>query len=240
MSPELLSPLLRRWEKRCALSGDDKAALLDLPWAHRQFGRDEYVVREGTRVQDCALLLSGFAYRQKLLADGGRQIVSIHIPGEFLDLQNCLLGVADHSVQSLTLARTAVVPAQAISDLAVAYPTIGRAMWLDTLIDASVFREWVVNVGRRDGRARIAHLLCELTLRMQAAGLGGPDTYDFPLTQEQLADATGLTAVHTNRVLQVLRKEQLIEYRPRMLTVLDWPRLRGVGQFTNLYLHHAA
>jgi CRP-like cAMP-binding protein len=240
MAPELLNPLLRRWEKRCPLSDRDREALLSLPWTERSFNRDKYMVREGGRSQDCALLLTGLAFRQKLLPQGTRQIISIHIPGEFIDLQNCLLGIADHNVQSLTRVEAATVPGQALCQLAEDRPAVGRAMWLDTLIDASIFREWVVNVGRRDGRTRIAHLLCELALRLEASGFGGADTYDFPLTQEQLADATGMTAVHTNRVLQGLRQEKLIDYKARSLTILDWERLRDVGEFSELYLHHAA
>ena len=113
-------------------------------------------------------------------------------------------------------------------------------MWLDTLLDASIFREWVVNVGRRDARARISHLLCELIVRLQNIGAGRQGAYDFPLTQEQIADCTGLTAVHTNRTLQSLRKEGLIQLSAKSLSVLDWERLREAADFDELYLHHNA
>ena len=117
-------------------------------------------------------------------------------------------------------------------------PAVRRAMWIDTLIDASIFREWVVNVGRRDSRARIAHLLCELALRLKSIGEGmNGDMVDFPMTQEQLADATGLTSVHTNRTLQSLRKDGLIQLNAKSLTVLDWDGLQEVGDFDELYLH---
>lgn len=197
-------------------------------------------MREGTSPHECALLLSGFAHRHKLIRDGTRQILSIHIPGEFVDLQNSMLGCADHSVQTLNRAEIAAVPKSALLDLASANPAIGRAMWLDTLIDAAIFGEWVVNVGRRDARTRIAHLICELTARLDAADMGGDGTYHFPLTQEQLADATGLTAVHTNRVVQSLRRDGLISLASQALTVIDRERLRAVGDFNDRYLHHAA
>jgi len=184
-------------------------------------------------------VLSGFAYRQKLVSDGARQIISIHIPGEFVDLQNCMLGTADHNVQSLNRSEVALVPASALRELSAAYPGVARAIWMDTLIDSSIFREWVVNVGRRDARTRIAHLLCELALRLKASGAGEEDTYQFPLTQDQLADATGLTPVHTNRTLQSLRKDGLISLSSGSLKVLDWERLRDVGDFSERYLHHA-
>lgn len=233
-------PLILRWQRRSPLSDADIDALQSLRWAQKSMSRDAYLVRDGAEVQDCCLLLSGFAYRQKLVRRGARQIISIHIAGEFVDLQNCLLQIADHNVQCLSAVEAAFIPKKVLWDLAAAHPAIGTAMWLDTLIDSSIFREWVVNVGRRDARSRIAHLLCELALRLEAAQIGKDGAYEFPLTQEQLADATGLTAVHTNRVLQGLRKEGLISLTSQSLKVLDWGRLRDVGDFDERYLHHAA
>jgi CRP-like cAMP-binding protein len=234
-----LSPLVRRWSKHSDLPAADRDAILALPFTRKVFGKDAYVVREGHPTTDCTLLLKGFAYRQKLLRDGGRQIISFHIPSEFVDLQNGLLGMADHNVQSLNRCEMAVVPRSALMDLADERPAIRLAIWIDTLIDASIFRKWVVNVGRRDSRARIAHLLCELVLRLKRIGAGREGLYDFPLTQEQLADATGLTAVHTNRTLQSLRREGLIQLSSGMLHVLEWEGLCGVGDFDELYLHQA-
>ena len=232
-----LGPLARRWSKFSELSQDDIGALLSLPFTRKTLGKDAYIVREGELATDCCLLLRGMAFRQKLLRDGSRQIISFHIPSEFVDLQNSLLGLADHSVQSLYRSDWAVIPRQAINELADARPALRMAMWVDTLIDASIFREWVVNVGRRDSRARIAHLLCELVLRFQRIGADHDGMFDFPITQEQIADATGLTAVHTNRTLQALRKEGLIHLTAKSLTVLDWESLREAGDFDELYLH---
>lgn len=210
-----------------------------MPFTRKRFGKDAYMVREGERTTDCSVILRGFAFRQKMLRDGSRQIISIHIPTEFVDLQNGLLLVADHNVQCINGAEAATIPREALLSLAIERPEVLRAIWIDTLIDASVFREWVVNVGRRDSRARIAHLLCELALRLRSIGLVHDDRFDFPLTQEQLADATGLTAVHTNRTLQSLRKDGLIQLTGRSLTVLDWDRLCEVAEFDELYLHHS-
>ena len=210
-----------------------------MPFTRKRFGKDAYMVREGERTTDCSVILRGFAFRQKLLRDGSRQIISIHIPTEFFDLQNGMLLVADHNVQCINGAEAATIPREALLSLAIERPEVLRAIWIDTLIDASVFREWVVNVGRRDSRARIAHLLCELALRLRSIGLVHDDRFDFPLTQEQLADATGLTAVHTNRTLQSLRKDGLIQLTGRSLTVLDWDRLCEVAEFDELYLHHS-
>jgi CRP-like cAMP-binding protein len=232
-----LDPLVRRWSKHSRLSDDDRRAIVTLPRVRRTFGKDAYLVREGQETSECAVLLAGFAYRQKLLRDGHRQIISFHIPGEFIDLQNSLLGTADHNVQSLNRCEAAIIPRSAIVELADSHPAIRLAMWIDTLIDASIFREWVVNVGRRNSRARIAHLLCELAARLETNGDGKDGTFDFPLTQEQIADATGLTAVHTNRTLQSLRRDGLIQLDSGSLRILDWGGLKEVGDFDELYLH---
>jgi len=232
-----LSALVHRWSRHSALSHDDRSALMALPFSRKTFGKDSYIVREGQHTNECCLLLRGFAFRQKIVRDGSRQIISIHIPSEFVDLQNGLLGTADHSVQSLDRSELAIVPQTELIQLSEERPAIRMAMWVETLIDASIFREWVVNVGRRDSRTRIAHLLCELIVRLQSIGAGFDGRLDFPFTQEQIADATGLTAVHTNRTLQSLRKDGLIELSARSLSVLDWKRLREVADFDELYLH---
>jgi len=213
--------------------------MLSLPYTRKRFGKDAYLVREGQRATDCSLILRGFAFRQKLLRNGGRQIISIHIPTEFVDLQNGLLATADHNVQAIDGCEAAVIPRDALMVLAADRSAIRKAMWVETLLDASIFREWVVNMGRRDSRTRVAHLLCEMFLRLKNIGAEHRGMLDFPLTQEQLADATGLTPVHTNRTLQLLRKDGLIRLSGRSLTVLDWDRLREVADFDELYLHHS-
>ena len=235
-----LAALARRWSRHTELTPHDRDALLAMPFTRKAYSKDGYIVREGQQTTECCLLLRGFAFRQKLLSNGTRQIISIHIPTEFVDLQNGLLGTADHSVQSLDRCEVAVIARPVILEVASSYPNLRMAMWVDTLIDGSIFREWVVNVGRRDARARIAHLLCELALRLEQVEAGRHGMFDFPITQEQLADCTGLTAVHTNRTLQSLRKDGLIQLTARTLTVLDWDGLREVGDFDELYLHHQA
>jgi CRP-like cAMP-binding protein len=233
-------PLFRRWKRRVALSEEDKAALLALPWTVKTYPREAYLAREGEPTKICTLLLEGFAFRQKLVSDGARQIISFHIPGEFLDIQNSMLEVADHNVQSLGRSTVAAVPKEALAALMAENVGVRRGIWLDSLIDSAVFREWVVNVGRRDARERIAHLLCELAARLKAAGISTGPTYEFPMTQEQIADATGLTPVHTNRTLQTLRKDGLISLSLNKLTILDWASLAHEGDFNERYLHHSA
>lgn len=232
--------MVRRLERRSPLSEADRQALLRLPHTVRKLPAGGHVVRDGDTADYCCLLLSGFAYRYKISGGGGRQIISIHMAAEFVDLQNSFLRVADTSVQTLTEAEVAVIPHTAIQELALGNPAVARALWIDTLIDASIFREWVVNVGRRDSRARVAHLLCEFALRLEAAGLSRSHRYELPMTQEQLADAVGLTSVHVNRVLKQLGEEGLISRDRRTVTIEDWKRLREAGDFNERYLHHDA
>jgi CRP-like cAMP-binding protein len=232
--------MIRRLERRTPLASEDRQALLTVPHTIRRLPASGHVIRDGDTPDHCALLLSGFAFRYKLTGEGARQIISVHIAAEFLDLQNSFLGVADHSVQTLTEAEVAMIPLSVLQDLALHHPGVGRALWMDTLIDASIFREWVVNVGRRDSRARVAHLLCEFSLRLEAAGMAENHRYELPMTQEQLADAVGLTSVHVNRVLRQLEEERLIDRNRRSITISDWARLRDAGDFNERYLHHDA
>jgi CRP-like cAMP-binding protein len=158
--------------------------------------------------------------------------------GDIVDLQNSLLGVADHSVQALTDTDVAMIPREAIQQLAFDRPKVGMAMWYDTLVDGSIFREWIANVGRRDAYTRIAHLLCEFSLRLEVAGLGEATDYELPMTQEQIADCTGLTPVHVNRTMKVLEAEKLISRKSsRAIAIADWRKLADAGDFDSNYLH---
>ena len=234
----LLAPMLHKLSYWAQFDADDRQAVLDLPARVKEFERQGYIVREREKVDQSCVLLSGFAVRQKIVVSGARQILSVHMKGDLVDLQNSFLGVADHSVQVLTPCEVAFIPAAAIKKLAFERPRVGMALWLDTLVDASVFREWIANVGRRDAHTRIAHLLCEFSLRLKVAGLEGATKFELPMTQEQIADATGLTPVHVSRTLKVLEAERLIERRgPRSVTIGDWKKLAEAGDFDSTYLH---
>jgi CRP-like cAMP-binding protein len=233
-----LSKLVRKLESRTALGPADRAAILALPFAERTYEAPAYVLREGEPAKKyCSFVLSGLAFRQKLAATGARQIVSIHMAGDLLDLQHLFLNRADHSIQALSRLETAEIDRAALQDLILRHPAIGRAMWVDALIDASIFREWVLNVGRRDAKARVAHLLCEVSVRMEAAGLNDGHGYHLPLTQEQLGDAVGLTSVHVNRTLKALSEMGLIRRDKRHVRFDDLDRLKAAADFSALYLH---
>jgi CRP-like cAMP-binding protein len=232
-----LELMLRNLELRARLSDEDRQLILDLPYTLRTLEPSTYTIREADPPTVCGVLVSGFAYRQKLTGEGARQIVSLHIPGDALDFQNLFLDVADHSVQMLTRGEVAFVKRGDLQDLARSRSGIAHAILVKILVEASVFREWVLNVGRREARARLAHVLCELGVRLEAEGLAEEYGYELPMTQEQLADALGLTPVHINRTLKALEADGLIKRYKRFVGFPDWRRMREAGDFNQRYLH---
>jgi CRP-like cAMP-binding protein len=240
MSENLEHPLalmVRKLNLWGPLNDEDRALILDLPYQRRELSALQYLVWDGDQPQHTGLLRSGFAYRHKVAGNGGRQILSIHMKGDIVDLQNSLLGIADHNVQMLTVGEVALIPVAAIREIAFESPSIGMAMWYETLVEGSIFREWVLNIGRRDARTRLAHLLCEFALRLEVAELGHPDGYELPITQEQLADALALTSVHVNRMLMKLEADGLISRTKRIVSILNWKELAEVADFEPRYLH---
>lgn len=231
------SALAARFAHRHQLDRRDLEALATLPHAVKAYEHGQYLLREGDKPSGCSLLATGYVYRHKIVGDGGRQIVAIHMTGDMIDGQNLLLNVSDHNIQALTDVRIVKIAAEDLIELAFDRPRVGRALWFEALVEASLFREWVVNVGRRDARARVAHMLCELALRCEAAGLGERGTFELPMTQEQLGDVLGLTAVHVNRTLKMLSADGLITRSKRSVVVGDWEKLRRAADFRSGYLH---
>jgi CRP-like cAMP-binding protein len=235
--PAPLHLLLRKLETHAYLGADDREAILALPYTLKTLDAHSYTIREAEAPEKCAVLVSGFAYRQKLTGDGARQIVGIHIPGEALDLQNLFLDVSDHNVQTLTRAEVALIPRAELQKLALARPAVCRAILVAILVEASIFREWILNVGRRDASTRLAHILCEFAIRLEAQGLAEDHGYELPMTQEQLADATGLTPVHVNRTIRALQAKGYIERDKRRIRFPNWQRMRAFADFNQRYLH---
>ncbi len=201
--------MLRKLSMWKELGEGDRKAIHALPFSRRKLDAGQYLVWDGDKPQNTCLLLTGYAIRHKHAGNGGRQILSIHMPGDLVDLQNSLLGVADHNLQMLTAGKVAMIPVDSIRKIAFDQPQVGMAMWYETLVEGSIFREWMLNIGRRDARSRIGHLLCEFAVRLEAAGFGATDAYGLPITQEQLADAVALTSVHVNRTLMKLEEAEL-------------------------------
>jgi CRP-like cAMP-binding protein len=235
-----LKALIAKLGRLSGLDHEDRIALAKLTYRTEHVAASRKLVRERQEASDCCLLMEGYACRYKRASGGGRQIVSFHLPGDVLNLQHLFLSRADHFVQAITEAKVAWIPTAELKRLCWDRPRIGEALWRDCLIDASMFREWVLNVGRRDAKSRVAHMLCEFAARGDKAGLGPPERFDLPMTQADIADATGLTPVHVNRMLRKLRDEGLIVQDKREVRIVDWARMREAADFDPAYLHAAA
>ena len=228
--------LIRKFASRVAMSAEDRACVAALPVKVRTIDPSTYMLREGQHPTRCAFILEGLAYRQKLTPNGEREIVSIVMPGEFVDLQNLFLEESDHDIQALTRLTLAEIPISALRELIANCPVAGHALWVDALIESSIHREWLLNIGRRNARSRLAHLLCEFSVRFRTSA-GADMAYELPMTQEQLGDALGLTPVHVNRVLKSLEAAGFIARKKRQVSVIDWPGLRDAAEFNERYLH---
>lgn len=229
--------LLQKLATLVVLEDDEKQAIRALPLTIRIFETRRDIVREGEVISECCVILDGFACRYMLLPNGRRQILSFDTRGDLPDLQGLHLKTMDHSVGTLSPVRAAFVSHRALSEIALRHPRITGAFWRNTLTDAAIFRVWIVGIGRRPALTRVAHLLCELRMRLDWVGLGRDGVYDLPITQTDLADALGLSTVHVNRVLQDLRRPNLILLHGSNLTIRDWPALQAVGEFSPIYLH---
>ena len=203
----------------------------------RSYRAKQDLIKEGDRPQAVFLLLEGWACRYKIMPDGRRQIMAYLVPGDLCDVHIFILRQMDHSMALLSNARVAAIPRQQMITLFEERPNLARALWWSTLTDEAVLREWLVNIGQRDARERIAHLLAELWLRLRMVGLTNGGSFDLPLTQSDLGDTLGLTPVHVNRMLQRLRMEGLIDLSRGRLHIPDVPKLMAVTRFEPNYLH---
>lgn len=231
------SPLVRRLSTLADLDAEDVSRIEELCKDTRQVARKDHIKKEGDRPEYVHVMISGWAARYKTLRNGSRQIVDFVIPGDFCDLHVTLLAEMDHGIVALSPCRVARIDQREIAELTSENSRIVRAMWWSTLVDQAILREWVLNVGRRDAYERLAHLLCEMHCRMKRVGLVKNDRLSLPVTQEELADATGLTSVHVNRTLQRLRSEKLVAVGHGTLTVLDVAALEKAAGFDASYLH---
>lgn len=238
----MIDSLIRKLESAVALSHASRQTLQDLCSKTRQVEARRYILREGDAPHGVPVVLSGWAARYKLLAGGSRQITAFLIPGDHCDRDMALLHEIDHSIMALAPCQIAYIPSERLKEATEADPDLARAFAWCTLVDEAILRAWVVNVGRREGYERLAHLMCEMHMRMSILDLVEKDRFgaehlDFPVTQEELADTVGLTPVHTNRVLQRLRSEGVIRFGNRRLTIFDVKALRQIAGFSPNYLH---
>lgn len=232
-----LASLMAKLEARDVLSDDEKAGLAEAGSINKTYRAGEHLVREGDRQKESILLLTGMSARYNDLEDGRRQITALQIAGDFVDLHSLLLHKMDHGIVALTDCTVRLFPHEALRAITERFPHLTRLLWLSTLIDSAIHRRWLVAMGRLPSTAHLAHLLCEVATRLRVVGLVEADSFDFPLTQTNLADMMGLSIVHVNRVVQELRSMGLIAWAQRRLTILDWPRLRALAEFNPDYLH---
>lgn len=232
------NPLIRKLGRYVPLTDGERAAIEHLcrnPRTHLQ-GTD--LILEGDKPQAVFLVLKGWAYRYKQLPDGSRQIMAFLVPGDLCDIQIFLFEKMDHSIGLLSNAEVVKIPAVEILELMDCFPRIERAMMWATLVDEATLREWLLNVGQRFALQRVAHLFCELRVRLSVVGLVDEDcSFAMPLTQSELADTTGITTVHANRTLQRLRQDQLISTHQGRLKIHNFDKLAEIAGFNEIYLH---
>jgi CRP-like cAMP-binding protein len=229
--------LIKRLRTTTALDEEDVHAIRSLPVTVRHYRPDQPIVREGDRPSECCLLMEGFCVRAKTTSEGRRQILSIHIAGEIPDLQSLHLHVMDHDLVTLTECTLGFVGHVALRSIIRRRPSLAEALWRDTLVDAAIFREWIVNVGQRAGPNRLAHLLMELRERLRVIGrVSGPE-FELPLTQEQLGEALGITSIHVNRILKQLQNAGVLKFQRGRITILDEAKFDEAADFDDLYLH---
>jgi CRP-like cAMP-binding protein len=211
----------------------------DLPIVVRTFPPEQHVVRDGDRPSECCLIVKGFGLRSKTTAAGRRQILSIHVPGDIPDLQSLHLHVMDHDLVTLTECTLGFISHTALRKLHRQRPDIAELFWRDTLIDAAMFREWIVNLGQRPAPSRLAHVMAELHRRLQVIGMTDGRSFDMPLTQEQIADALGITSIHANRVIKQLRTEGIIDIHRGRVSILDQRKFEELADFDDRYMHQS-
>lgn len=237
-SPSIPGPVVAsKLEAFTRLSAEDRAALSQASRNFRYVDARRDLVSEGDKPRYVHLVLDGWACRYKQLPDGKRQIVALFVPGDFCDVNVFILKSMDHSIAAITRLKVAMITPDEMNALTAERPRITQALWWHELVTAAVQREWTLNLGQRSAYERLAHLLIELYIRLNSVGRARNGRCDFPLTQNDLADATGLTSVHVNRTLQELRRDGLIELERKQLQILDMPRIMNVAMFNPNYLH---
>ncbi|MBR0553447.1 Crp/Fnr family transcriptional regulator [Stakelama marina] len=226
-----------RTHRTPVLTADDRSILENAVGRTLKMSARQIIVREGVPLKQCTLLLDGFIHRFKDTSDGRRQILAFHVPGDFVDLHSYPLKHLEHSVAASTDVEIAIFPHEAIRDITAKSPTLTELLWKSTLVDAAINREWLVSVGARSAAVRIAHLLCELQLRLERIERADAGGFALPMTQIDLADAVGLTPVHTNRMLRELRERKLADFREQYVRVHDREGLCAFADFDPSYLY---
>ena len=233
----MIEPLLLKLASHDVLSVAEQDLLRSAIVKERRFATGDDLVSQGSRPSFSTLLLEGFSARYKVLEDGTRQITALHIPGDFVDLHAFALKVMDHGIVAMSPCRVGFADHSALKRITETAPHLTRVLWLETLIDGAIHREWIVAMGRRSRRSHLAHLICELYVRLQVVRLVDGASFRFPLSQSEVADALGLSVVHLNKTLQALRAERAFTWESRTITIIDWDRLQEIAEFDPTYLN---
>jgi CRP-like cAMP-binding protein len=228
--------LLYRLERLNALSPEDRQRVAGLPLSVANFAGNQQVARRGDASPRCTLVLSGFLYGHKPVSGSRRQITSLAVPGDIADLNRLHLRSLDHDLSALGPTVVAFFPHSAFKHMLDRSPRLAQAFWRESFIEAAILREWVANLGRREALARVAHVVCELAVRLQAVELARNFCFSIPWTQIDLADTCGISGVHANRVVQELRRLGLVDWDSRQIRILDWEALARIGDFSDDYL----
>ncbi|MCH2487781.1 MAG: Crp/Fnr family transcriptional regulator [Erythrobacter sp.] len=231
------NPLSQKLSRFVDLDASERAMLDTFCRTTQSLASGTTLIEEGDRPDDVVFLVEGWGYRFKILPTGERQIMAYLVPGDLCDVHIFILQEMDHSIGLLSDARVARIPKADMLQAFHEHPRIAQALWWATLVDEAVLREWLVNIGQRSAFESIAHLFCELWLRLSEVGLTKGYTFALPFTQEQLGDTMGLTPVHVNRTLQRMREEGLITLKSKELVIEDIERLRQIADFNPNYLH---
>ena len=232
----MIEKLLMKLRRFDTVSAEEEKALRATVWKKDGFDRGKTIVKAKSELDFSQLLLDGFVYRYKDLKNGERQTLQIAVPGDFIDLHSFLLKQLDHDISSFTECRLALFKHDDLRALIEQHQHLGRLLWLSTVVDAAVHREWMLSLGRRRASSRLAHLFCELQVRLTAAGMAEHGTYELPLTQNDLSEILGLTPVHVNRMLKELRDNGLVAFKSKSVEVQDWDRLVQLAEFDPFYL----
>ncbi len=233
----MIEALVRKLSRCAPLSSEEEGVVRSLPAETCEYAKGQVIVPEGAAPAESSVLLAGLAFRYKALPNGTRQIVSLHIPGDFVDLHSFVLRPIDHAIAAAVPSRVAKVPHERIAEIVFRYPRLTEALMWDMALDAATHREWMVGLGRRSAYERIAHLFCELYYRMRMAGLLRQDGFELRLNQVELGDICGLSSVHVNRSLQALRQDGLIRSEKGRLVIPDIARVSAAAGFDPAYLH---
>jgi CRP-like cAMP-binding protein len=232
----MIEKLLLKLNVRDELSAEEEEALRGLPELAKEVASDKTIIRAGELLNESTLLLEGLMCRYKDLKNGSRQISELHVAGDFVDLHSFTLKRLDHNIMTLTPCRLAMVPHARLKRITEEFPHLTRVLWFSTNLDAAIHREWVLSLGRRTALARLAHFFCELHVRLGIVGLTDGLSFRLDLTQLDIAECLGLTSIHVNRTLKVLREQGLVELRGGTVEIRDLNGLRRVAEFTDDYL----